>query len=114
MPRQTLCLPGILVAAALISIGNQAFARMGEPQSCEALVSLQITADALRLPTGGVTLTEVVHVAAAARTTDEETGEAVLELPVHRQLFLGEGIPMVDCGTNEPWFRETPDARCAL
>jgi feruloyl esterase len=83
MPRQTLCLPGILVAAALISIGNQAFAQMGEPQSCEALASLQITADALRLPTGGVTLTEVVHVAAAARTTDEETGEAVLELPVH-------------------------------
>jgi len=61
---------------------NLANAQVGEPRACEALAAVQIGADAIQLPTGGVTLTSTVYVPAAARTT-AENGEIVLELPVH-------------------------------
>ena len=55
---------------------------MSDAQSCEALSALTIPAEAVRLPTGGITLTSVVFVDAAARAT-AESGEVILELPVH-------------------------------
>ena len=66
----------------LVGFSGLANAQIDGPQACEALNSVELGPEAVRLPIGGVTVATSVYVSASARTMTE-TGEIVLELPGH-------------------------------
>jgi len=55
----------LAVLAVLAGLATQANAQTDAQQSCEALAEAAISADSVRLPIGGVTLTSAVYVPAA-------------------------------------------------
>ena len=67
-------------------------AQLGTSAACEALNAVNVPADAVSMPTGGITVATAVHVPASARTT-AENGEIVLELPTHCRI-QGEIAPV--------------------
>ena len=65
-----------------VAFANAAHAQIDGPEACEALLAADVPTDAVRLPTGGVSVTTTDYVSASARTT-AENGDIVLELPAH-------------------------------
>ena len=65
-----------------VAFANAAHAQIDRPGACEALTTADVPTDAVRLPTGGVSVTTTDYVSASARTT-AENGDIVLELPAH-------------------------------